>query len=604
MNLIFRFPFIILMFTFALVLRAEEGVIMSSEAVSEFGKYEGYSKPIYDEWVWTSRYLEMSDGVKLAMDIIRPAKGGKPVEEPLPVVWNYYRYHRAREEDGKILSMVDCSPPLQTLIKHGYVIVVVDALGTGASYGSEDRGPNTEQEAKHTYEITEWIAARPWCDGNVGMFGHSYSGIIQFRAAGEAPPHLKAIFPSMATFDYYEIFYRGGVFGDKFAQSVSRALNYWDIETPAPRVDEDSTGEMLREAMAEHQKNVDPYTFLKMYTYRNTQKNDLTLWIENNPMTYLKEVNQSSIPVYQWAGWFDFNRRDAFQWFTNLKNPQKLTIGSWSHGSYDWYDLLSVEQLRWFDYWLKGIDNRIIDEPVIHYAIIQKPDVFTWHTAKTWPLPESKQVRYYFGAGPSGSVQSVNDGILSTEEPTTDKGHDSYVVDYSTTSEEEDMSVNDAKGLTYTTVPLKKDITVIGHPVVTLYIASSAEDGDFYVYLEEVDTDGVSRRITDGILRTSHRALSEPAFNNLGLPYHRHFKEDVKPLPKGEPVELIFDLLPISKVFNAGNRIRVTVTCADASYTEEGKSEPPPTVTLHRNRQYASKITLPIVMKKDGRKQK
>ncbi len=589
-----RFWFLVMMFLFAFGTQAGE-VSVSSKAISEFGKYEGYSKPIYNEWVRTSRYLEMSDGVKLAMDIIRPAKNGESVEKALPVVWNYYRYHRAREEDGNILSMVDRLTSLQMLLRHGYVIVVVDARGTGASYGSVDRGPNTEQEAKHTYEITEWIAAQKWCDGNVGMFGHSYSGYIQFRAAGEAPPHLKAIFPSMATFDLYEILYQGGVFGDKFAQSASRALNYWDIETPAPPVDEDSTGEMLREAMAEHQKRLDPYTFLKMYTYRNTRKNDLTLWIENNPMTYLKEVNQSSIPVYQWAGWFDFNRRDAFQWFTNLKNPQKLTIGPWSHGSYDWYDLLSIEQLRWFDYWLKDIDNDIMNESVIHYAIIQKPNVFIWRTAKTWPLPESQQVHYYFKAGPSGSIQSVNDGILSAEKPVSDKEYDTYLVDYSASSEEEDMSANDVKGLTYTSSPLEKDITIIGHPVVTLYVASSAEDGDFYVYLEEVDDNGMSKCITDGILRASHRALIEPDFNNLELPYHRHFKEDVKSLKKGEPVVLVFDLLPISKVFKEGHRIRLTITCADKSYTEENIIMPPPNVTLYHNRLYASNIILPIV---------
>lgn len=415
MKLIGRGLFIVLIFSLTVAF-PKEGGIVNSKRISEFGKYEGYSEPIYDEWIRTSQYLEMSDGVKLAMDIIRPAKNGKAVEEPLPVVWNYYRYHRAREKEGKILSMVDRLTSLQMLVKHGYVIVVVDALGTGASYGSGDRGSNTEQEARHTYEITEWIAAQKWCDGNVGMFGHSYSGILQFRAAGEAPPYLKAIFPSMATFDYYEIFYRGGVFGDKFTQSARHSLNYWDIETAAPTVDQDSAGEMLREAMAEHRKRVDPYTFLKMYSYRNTRKNDLTLWMENNPMTYVKEVNESGIPVYQWAGWYDFNIRDMFQWFVNLKNPQKLTIGPWSHASYDWDDLLAVEQLRWFDYWLKGIDNGIMDEPAIHYVIIEKPNVFTWHTSNTWPLHESKRIPYYFKAGPSGSIQSVNDGLLIRRE--------------------------------------------------------------------------------------------------------------------------------------------------------------------------------------------
>jgi putative CocE/NonD family hydrolase len=588
------FAFIILLLVGANMTSGEKPERVGYRA-SKFGKYVGYSQPLYEEWIRTSRYIEMSDGVKLAMDIIRPAKDGKPVHEPMPVVWNYYRYHRAREQDGKILSMVDRSSPLQMLVKHGYVIVVVDARGTGASYGSEDRGPNTEQEAQHTYEITEWIATQSWCNGNVGMFGHSYSGYLQFRAAGEAPPHLKAIFPSMATFDLYEIMYRGGVFGDKFVQGARRSLHYWDIETAAPPVDEDSTGEMLAEARAEHRKNVDPYVFLKTYTYRDTRKNDLVFWIENNPRTYVKEVNESLIPVYQWAGWYDFNIRDMFQWFANLRNPQKLAIGPWSHASYDWDDLLGVEQLRWFDYWLKGIENGIMDEPAINYALIRGDDVSKWHSADDWPLPTAKNTSFFFNSGPSGSIHSVNDGVLSMQQPTGDKGHDTYAVDYSATSEEDDMSTNDAKGLTFTSAPIEDDVTIIGHPVITLYVTSTTEDADFYVYLEEVDATGASQCITIGIIRASHRALMEPPFDNLGLPYHRHFAADIKPLRKDEVAELNFDLLPVARVFRKGNRIRVTVTCADKNYTEEGQLDPPPTVKVYHNKRFASYISLPMV---------
>ncbi|UCG30723.1 MAG: CocE/NonD family hydrolase [candidate division WOR-3 bacterium] len=564
-------------------------------SASKFGRYVGYSQPLYSEWVRTSRYLEMSDGVKLAVDIIRPAKGGKAATKPMPAVWNYYRYHRAREQDGNILSMVDRSPPLQTLVKHGYVIVVVDARGTGASYGSNDRGPNSIDQARDLYEITEWIVTQPWSDGNVGMFGHSYSGYMQFRAAAQAPPHLKAIFPSMATFDLYEIIYRGGVFGDKLAQGASRSLSHWDIETAAPPVDEDSGGVMLAEARAEHQRNVDPYIFLKTYTYRDTRVNDLAFWIDNNPRTYAKEVNESGIPVYQWAGWYDFNIRDMFQWSANLSNPQKLTIGPWSHASYDWDDLLAVEQLRWFDYWLKGIDNGIMDEPSINYAAIESGDVSKWYSTDHWPLPNAENVSYFFTTGPSGSIKSVNDGVLSTQEPTSDTGHDTYTVDYSASSDEDDMSVNDAKGLTFTSMPLEDDVTIIGHPVVTLYITSTTNDVDCYAYLEEIDDNGTSTHITNGILRASHRLLMQPSFNNLGIPYHRHFASDAKPLEKNKVVELKFDLLPIARVFKKGSRMRLTLTGADQSYSEQGQLVPPPTVKVYRSQRFASHIDLPIV---------
>jgi putative CocE/NonD family hydrolase len=563
--------------------------------ISKFGHYKGYSAPVYNEWARTSQYLEMSDGVKLAMDIIRPAENGKPVEKPLPVVWEYYRYHRAREKEGNILSLVDLTPSLQTLIRHGYVIVVVDARGTGASYGTSDKGPQSPEDIRHVYEITEWLASQSWCDGNVGMTGHSYSANIQFRAAAVSPPHLKAVFPAMATFDIYSIFCRGGVFADKAAQGISSALRHWDIESQTVPVDEDTVGVMLAEARKEHEQNVDPYTFLKTYTYRDTDANDLRFWIDNNLVTYVEQTNASGIPVYQWAGWHDFLIADALRWFANLTVPQKLAVGPWAHSSYDWYELLSIEQLRWFDYWLKGIDNGILDEPPLHYVVIEGPDKHTWHSATTWPLPESQNTSFYFHAGKSGSVQSVNDGMLSTAGPAPVEGYDTYVTDYSATSEGEDMTLNDTRGLTYTTLPLENDITLVGHPAITLYIESTADDGDFYAYLEEVDNVGTSRCLTDGLLRASHRALAEPPFDNLELPYHRHFKEDVKSLPENMPATLHFDLLPISRVIKAGNRIRLTITGADKSYTEEGRIDPPPTVTVYRSQQYPSHIVLPIV---------
>jgi len=176
--------------------------------VSKFGKYEGYSEPIYNEWVRTSRYIEMADGVKLAMDIIRPAKNGRPVEKSLPVVWNYFFYVRAEIQEGRVVLVVDISEALQTLIKHGYIIVVVDARGQGASYGT-NTNPVTHEEGKYGYEIIEWLATQSWCNGNVGMFGHSYSAHMNFMIASHAPPHLKAIFASMGAFDIYHLLYPG-----------------------------------------------------------------------------------------------------------------------------------------------------------------------------------------------------------------------------------------------------------------------------------------------------------------------------------------------------------------------------------------------------------
>jgi putative CocE/NonD family hydrolase len=577
---------------------------------SKFGKYVGYSQPFYDEWIRTSRYIEMSDGVKLAMDIIRPAKEGTPVAQPMPVIWNYYLYVRAEIQEGKVVSMIDISETLQNLVKHGYIIVVVDARGKGASYG-RNFDPVTQEEGEYGYEITEWLAAQPWCNGNVGMFGHSYSANMHFMIAAHAPPHLKAIFPSMGTFDIYQLLYPGGICRKVIFDEVTTSFRAQETETSVAPVDEDDKGDMLAEAKKDHEDNVMPIGLMQL-PYRDSEEGELKPWTLNNPMTHVQAVSESGVAVYQWTGWFDAYARDAWQWFVNLKNPQKITCGPWAHTDHDpikkeeRYRLYATEMLRWFDYWLKGIDNGIMDEPRINYAIMDEADKWSWHNASRWPPPEVETVEYYFSKGKSASVNSINDGLLLTNCREEYEGEDIYQVNYTTTVgefkgprcpnrglEDPDMYPNDVKGLTYTAPPLDDDIMVIGHPVITIYIKSTARDGNFYAYLEEVDPDGYSHYITDGLLRASRRAEAAPPFNNMGLPFHTHSAEDTQPIPEDEIIKLAFDMMPTANVFNKGHRIRVTITCANAGW-DELPSEEPATITLMRNARYPSRIQIPV----------
>lgn len=582
-------------------------------AVSEFGKYEGYSAPQYEEWMRTSQYLTMRDGVRLAVDVIRPAVDGKAVEGPLPCVWTHHRYHRAVVREGKIYSIVDRNRDLRLLVKYGYVIAAVDVRGGGASYGRYIK-VFSEEETQDAYEITEWLAAQPWCDGNIGMYGGSYLGITQLMAASQAPPHLKAIFPKVAAFDLFMLVGEGGIYREGFINIWGSLTRQLDIEVPAAPVDEDTEGVMLKEAMAQHKDNWDVISEARKIKFR-----DDPLWgneyAANTPSSYIEAINQSGIPVYIWGGWLDIYARDAFQLFVNLKTPKKLTVGAWPHGN--WKEaineergrLLRIEQLRWFDYWLKGIDNGIMEEPPINYAVLHNPEKWSWHQASEWPQPESEARPYYFSDGKSGSVESVNDGILSVEAPAEGEGYDTYVVDYTTTTGEAtrwhsgagmemnypDLTENDSKGLTFTTLPLDEEVTVIGHPVVTLYVTSDASDGDFYAYLEEVDSQGYSHYITEGMLRASCRAVTDPPYDNLGLPFHLVSMNDIRNLSADKPAELIFDLHPVSNVFEGGHRIRLTVTCADKGNTELYKMEPTPTIKLYRSKEYPSWIQLPII---------
>jgi len=571
-----------------------------SQRISRFGEYEGYSERRYDH-VLTSQYVEMRDGTLLAVDIYRPAQNGAIVEEPLPVIWTHARYHRRSlglEQDAGLFP-----------VRYGYVTASVDVRGSGASFGVR-KAELTPEEAQDAYDITEWFAAQPWCDGNVGMFGRSYPGIAALFAAAQAPPHLKAIFAEMHMFEVYDVAYKNGIFNRDFAESWDAGIRRLDNLPGAVvvSVDEDTDGTMLAQALALRAQNVYPFDLVRAAPYRDSLfAPGVGGYDVVSPATYIDEINASGVAVYQLGGWYDVYTIDPLLWFANLRVPQKLVLPAWNHTVFEPW--LEVEKLRWFDYWLKGVENGIMDEPPLRYYVMGAPEDEAWRTAEQWPLPNEQRTAFYFHAGPSGSVTSVNDGLLIAQVPPEGDGHDDYIVDYTTTVgptnrfangcgapfRYPDMSANDAKALTYTTLPLESGVEVTGHPVVHLWVSSTAADGDFFVYLEEVDEDGVSSYITEGKLRASFRAQHEPPFENMGLPWHRCWEEDVEPLPQGQPAELVFDLLPTSNWFDAGHRIRLTVTGADADTYETPQLEPAPTVSIYRSSEYTSFIELPIV---------
>ncbi len=267
-----------------------------------------------------------------------------------------------------------------------------------------------------------------------------------------------------------------------------------------------------------------------------------------------------------------------------------------------------AEHLRWFDYWLKGIDNGIMDEPPITYAVMGAQGDRMWRTADTWPLPEAASTPFYLDAGPSGSANSINDGLLSQSAP-VEAAQDDFTVDYSATTGKTtrwtdgygggfgypDMAANDAQGLTYTTAPLASDVEVVGSPVAHLWVSVDATDADLVVYLEEIDPQGRSTYISEGTIRASHRALSAAPWDNFGLPYHSGLQADVAPLTPGEPVLLDFDLLPTGNVFDAGNRIRITIQGADKDTYGTPQQSPAPVISVYRGADRPSTIDLPLI---------
>ena len=564
--------------------------------------------PRFDDAVLTSQYVAMSDGTLIAVDILRPAVDGVAVEEPLPVLWAHTRYQRGMLiGDQRFSATKEMRNPF---VYQGYVIAVADVRGSGASFGVRV-GEFSAQETQDAYDLTEWFAVQPWCDGSVGMWGVSYLGMTQYMAASTAPPHLKAIFPQMAGFDEYYSVYTNGIFMRDFLEQWDATI--YDLDrsqggSQVAPVDDDPAGEQLAAALALRDQNVYPLALTRSMPFRDNMVNDYG-WETLSPGAHAPAVRESGVAVFHLGGWFDMYTVDTFQWYANLEGaPQMLLMPAWNHQG--WEDWLPLLELRWFDYWLKGIDTGIMDEDPIWYEVSGASGADRWHSAESWPLPETVMLPAYFAAGPSGSIDSVNDGLIAFEPPTEAAVFDTFTVDYTATLGPAnrfssgyggaygypDLQDNDRKGLTYTTEPLDADYALVGHPVVHLWVSSEAADGDFFVYIEEVDAQGHAEYITEGKIRASHRVLHEPPYDNLGLPWHRSFEADMLPLPAGEPVELVFDMRPTANLFDAGNRLRITITGADADTFETPALDPAPAYTVYRDAAQPSYVELPLLI--------
>jgi putative CocE/NonD family hydrolase len=615
------------------------------EKISEFGKYQGYSEAVYDGSKRTSDYLTLSDGTRLAYDLILPTKNNVPADKPLPVLFKYTPYDRAwtvidengnfnlaafnmpwyyepmvrfralvmPDGKGKVWDALFRTKWLGEMLNSGYAVIVVDRPGTGASFGQLNGDPDVV--VSEADEILNWIAAQPWSDGNIGMFGDSIQAQIQFRAASTGNPHLKAILPATTWMDNYSaVMFPGGVLDKAFADFYGPANELFDkMATP---VDQDKDGTLLAQARTERANEAalsEGMTLLESIPFRDSFNSDgKNAWIDYESLyPLLDRINRSDTPVYLINGWYDIYARDNFLIYNNLTVPKRLLVRPTDHAGIEapGSDVdYGAEAHRWFDYWLKGIDNGIMDEPPIHYYVQGADKAQAYQSTDTWPLGDQEISRCYFGPGEGDKDISANNGALILSSPSDSEALDKYTIDYTTTTgntplwsalavphEYPNMRSNDAKALTYTTPPLETAITVAGHPIIHVWLSTDAPDLDIFVYLEEVDANGNSTYITEGELRASHRTLSLPPFENFGLPWRNHFESEIQPIQKGEPFELVFDLRPTAWQFSTGKRIRITLAFADDGNFDTPVLDPAPMIQLMRDENHPSFVEIPVL---------
>lgn len=353
-----------------------------------------------------------------------------------------------------------------------------------------------------------------------------------------------------------------------------------------------------------------------------------------SPSGNIEALMESGIPILNMGQWMDAFVRSTTELYSTLEetNPSTLVIGVGYHEEespfWEYFGEDETAQrkafysirLKFYDYYLKGVDNGYVDDDPI---LIYNMNGDGWRTESEWPLARQVLTDYYFG----------EDNTLSTE--TTAAGSDDYTVDFTTNSvygkDEEGTrftmtspdelpyrTEEDEKCLTYTTKALTEDTEVTGHPIVDLWVSSTADTGDFYVYLEDIDEDGNAVLVTENVINAKFAALVDNDEEIRGgdsdvevlpeLPWHGYetADENTEVFADSAIVEIELDLMPTSWTFLEGHQIRISIACADyptfeltpelsPSNDPDAEDNIVPTVTVYRDEEHPSKVTLPII---------
>jgi len=572
---------------------------------------------------YSSSYVPMSDGARLAVDVILPAdftQGNR-----IPALIKGTPYWRAANYTllGKALAefgLAPREPDIPILNARGYAVVTVDTRGTGASFGHQNI-MFSDRELEDFGEIIGWTARQDWSNGRVGAYGFSYRGILAVDMASLHRPELKAVAPGFDFADMYLTAYPGGVFSNRFIEAwggQTAALNRgkfpcgWvcDLMLAGPRrVSADRNGALLAQAIAEHARNYDIFTCATNAPNRDDKICDSGKSLSDISQVARRDsIETSLLPMYVVAGWFDANSAaQVLERFATFSNPQIVVVGALSHGGFMSTDPFSkstqpdpslASQISgmadFFDLHLKHSGEMTARS--VRFQVLNGGG---WRTSDTWP-PKATGTRFYLSAG----------GALSQTAPAGD-GADAYEVDFTASTgplsryqspvdlsrtQYIDRAAQDRKLLTYTSPPLSDDVVMAGNAIAKLMLSTSATDGEVIVYLEHVASDGAVTYVTEGVLRLAHRKSSSDKAH-YGRPLRTYLSSDRRAMVPGhaEPVEI--ELLPIAMVFRKGDRVRVAISGADAGNLERIPHDGGATLTIWRTGVQPSFLELPVLAK-------
>lgn len=479
----------------------------------------------------------------------------KGTSGPLPVVLGASPYQKALRflPVHSIFSFVEYGP-MQIYLDRGYAYIAMDLPGTGRSEGEWD--PVSRKEGEAIHDMIEHIAGREWCTGSIGMIGMSYYCWSQWNAARTRPPHLKTI----AAFDgatdmYRDWMYHGGI-------PIHGFLNAWLFGSVL--LQHQAQGHDIRGG----RRDQVVYDILSHTLDDEWQRRRSPFW----------ELSTIDIPVFSIGAWgkAGLHLRGNFMGYERVSGPKQLLI---THpDSFAATQLLFAdrdfherEMLPWYDHHLKGVDNGVMERPVVRF-FVKGENKYT--EATQWPPSDAEPSTFYLDAEKSGHVTSLNDGSLKERCPkiadskTTWSYPDPKWMAGVSLFDEYGMPDHVARVNTFTTAPFEKDREFTGQGVLVLHASSDQEDMDVIVKLSLVRPNAKGsqgQKVSQGWLRASHRA-EDPQLTSDMRPFHKH--DRIELIEPGKVYELRIELLPMSFLVRKGDRIRLEISNEDSLITD------------------------------------
>lgn len=510
-------------------------------------------------------FIHMPDGIRLAASLYLPTTDG-----PWPVLLEALPY---RKDD---LTAHYAGEYERFAGEFGYAVCRLDIRGTGSSEGVP-QGEYTAQELDDLEVTIAWLAALEWSNGNVGMFGTSWSGFNSLAAAMRRPPALKAICSIFASDDRYadDVHYFGGALKQLDHADWPLYMFVENVLPPVPGI----YGDGWREQWELRMREAEPWVLrqLEEQTYSD-------YWKQSSLRENYAAIRAATMLV---CGWSDGYKNISLRAMANLRCPRRLLFGPWSHAPTETClpgpnaDIVP-QMARWWDRWLKGLDNGVDREPPI--ALFARrptkpaPDLARlngeWRFEPGWPLERSVDEPMRLD-----EAQTPGRGAAPTDdlEVRGDVGWTAWIscAGGLPWGQPMDQRPDEAYSLGYEWGPLDREVEILGYPRVEVTVASSAPVAYLSAKLCDVFPDGTSALVTRGLLNLTHRGS----------------REEPSRLEPGTAYEVAFELEVASWVFEPGHRIRL-----DLAGTDWPNAWPPPgpvTLTVHRG---GSALVLPTLV--------